>query len=85
MRSKIIIFAMLATVVVGLSVLAAAKYLDIQPRLRLTVSSLENSAVQLCSYLNNNEFLLAIDKIFAAALVLLLIILRALMLRIVAS
>jgi hypothetical protein len=80
MRSKIKQLADLATlVVVVLSVLGVAKYLNIQPK--HIASCLANSATQLCTYLNNNEFLLTIEKICAAALTLLLIILRASMLR----
>jgi hypothetical protein len=72
-----------ALVVLFTAGLVAVKSLNIQPK--LIVSSLAHSAAQLCTYLNNYEFLLSIDKIFAAALVLLLIIIRASMLRIVTS
>jgi len=80
MRTKIKTLAFFTMIVVViLSVLGVAKYLNIQPK--LIASSLANLATQLCTYLNNNEFLLAIEKICAVALTLLLIILRASMLR----
>ena len=72
-----------ALVVVLFTSLVAVKSLNIQPK--LIASSLAHSAAHLCTYLNNYEFLLYIEKIFAAALVLLLIILRASMLRIITS
>jgi len=63
--------------------LVAVKSLNIEPK--LIVSGLTQSAAKICTYLNNYEFQLSINKIFAGVLVLLLIITRASMLKIVTS
>jgi hypothetical protein len=72
-----------ALIVLFLATLVAVKSLNIEPK--LIVSGLTNSVAKICAYLNNFEFPLSINKIFAGALVLLLIIIRASMLKIVAS
>ena len=87
MRNKIKRLAILTTVVVVvLSVLGAVKYLDIQPKhivssLTLIVSTLTHFGTQLYTYLNSIQFLSVVETTSVLALILLLIILRASMLR----
>ena len=91
MRNKIKRLAILTTVVVVvLSVLGAVKYLDIQPKhivssLTLIVSALTHFGTQLHTYSNSVQFLSVVETTSVLALVLLLIILRASMLRRVSS
>jgi hypothetical protein len=72
-----------ALVVLFTASLVTVKSLNIEPK--LVVSGLTNLAAQLCAYLNNCEFLHSINKIFAGALVLMLVIIRASMIKIAAS
>ena len=91
MRNKIKRLAILTTVVVVvLSVLGAVKYLDIQAKhivssLTLIVSILTHFGTQLYTYLNSIQFLSVVETTSVFALILLLIILRASMLRRVTS
>lgn len=91
MRNKIKRLAILTTVVVVvLSVLGAVKYLDIQPKhivssLTLIVSTVTHFGAQLYTYLNSIQFLSVVETTSVLALILLLIILRASMLRRVTS
>ena len=91
MRNKIKRLAILTTVVVVvLSVLGAVKYLDIQPKhivssLTLIVSTVTHFGTQLYTYLNSVQFLSVVETTSVFALILLLIILRASMLRRVTS
>ena len=77
------LFILTALIVLFSAALVAVKSLNIQPK--LVVSSLTQSAAKLCTYLNNHKFLLSNNKILAGSLVLLLIIIRASMLKIVTS
>ncbi|MHC4543322.1 MAG: hypothetical protein ACYTDW_00785 [Planctomycetota bacterium] len=79
MRRKIIILAMLTTVVVGLSVLLVAKYLDIQTR--HIASSLTPLFSQMHTYLKPGEYLPFIEKTCFFALIFLLITIRTSMIR----
>lgn len=80
MRNKIIILAMLTTViVVGLSVLVVAKYLDIQPR--HIASSLTPLFSQMYTYLKPGQYLPFIEKTCFFAVIFLLITIRASMIR----
>jgi hypothetical protein len=80
MRRKIIILAMLTTVVVvGLSVFVVAKYLDIQPR-HIT-PSLTPLFSQMHTYLKPGQYLPLIEKICFSAFIFLLITIRASMIR----
>lgn len=72
-----------ALIVLFSASLVTVKSLNIEPK--LIVSGLTHSAAKMCTYLNNCEFSLSIDKLFAGALVLLLVIIRALMIKIVTS
>ncbi len=84
MRNKIKRLAILTTVVVVvLSVLGAVKYLDIQPK--HIVSTLTHFGTQLYTYLNSIQFLSVVETTSVLALILLLIIVRASMLRRVTS
>ena len=91
MRNKIKRLAILTTVaVVVLSVLGAVKYLDIQAKhivssLTLIVSILTHFGIQLYTYLNSIQFLSVVETTGVFALILLLIIVRASMLRRVTS
>jgi len=91
MRNKIKRLAILTTVVVVvLSVLGAVKYLDIQPKhivfsLTLIVSTVTHFGTQLHTYLNSSEYLTAIEIVCVPSLILLLIIVRASMIRRVTS
>jgi hypothetical protein len=80
MRNKIKRLAVLATVlVVVLSVLGAVKYLDIQPK--HIVSTVTHFGTQLYRYLNSIQFLSVVETTSVLAFILLLIIVRASMLR----
>jgi hypothetical protein len=72
-----------ALIVLFSATLVAVKSLNIEPK--LIVSGLTNLAAQLCAYLKNCELMLSVNKIFAAALVLLLVIIRASMIKIATS
>jgi len=91
MRNKIKRLAILTTVVVVvLSVLGAVKYLDIQPKhivssLTLIVSTVTYFGTQLYTYLNSIQFLSVVETTSVFTLILLLIIVRASMLRRVTS
>ncbi len=91
MRNKIKRLAILTTVVVVvLSVLGVVKYLDVQPKhivssLTLIASTLTHFGTQLYRYLNSIQFLSVVETTSVFALILLLIILRASMLRRVTS
>lgn len=91
MLRKIKRLSILSTAVVVISALGLglAKYLnllpDIQPKLKIIVSSLTLLLTQFQTYLSSNECLLAIEITFVTVLVLFMIIIRLSMIRKVLS
>ena len=87
MRRKIKRLTITSTAVVVISALGLglAKYLyllpDIQPKLKIIVSSLTLLLTQLHTYLSSSECLLAFEIISVTVLVLLMIIIRLSMIR----